>query len=194
MLGTLRHWQARIWIGDEVDQPVTVYGKSLTELRTAAADWLRANAPLAFGNAPPHYDLSRRFNYSYSDGAKMPVFPLHNFGQPLEEGWHCVQGRSPYSDPERLTDFQAVMEHFTNHALIPEKGPDYRDVPLTPASFPVYLVRTVKRETDELAVNDLLQRGWYIIALETKTTVDYRDRPLDSQTVFLLGHPEEGAV
>lgn len=195
MSGKHKHWQARIFTGEKVDQPAFVYGESLAELRTAAAAWLRENKPLEFGNASPGYELSRRVNYSYSDGTRKPVFPISSFlrGETLEEGWYYVEGDKPYSSPERLADFDEVIEHFTRNALIPEKGPDYKEIPLVEGNLPLHLIKTVRREENELRVNDFLQRGWYIISLEFEGEGDYRDQLVNRKTVFILGHPEERA-
>ena len=190
-----KHWQARIFTGEKLDQPTFVYGESLDELRVAAAAWLRENKLLEFGNAPPGYELSRRVNYAYSDGTRKPVFPLSSFlrEETLEEGWYYVEGGKPYSSPQRFADFDEAIGHFTRNALIPEKGPDFKEIPLVEGSLPLHLIKTVRREENELRVNDFLQRGWYIISLEFKGERDHRDQLVNRKTLFVLGHPEERA-
>jgi hypothetical protein len=192
-----KHWQARIWIGPKVDQPITVYGESLAQVREAATVWLRENKPSDFGNAPPEFELSSRVNYGYSDGTRQPVFPLSHFGKgrKLDEGWYCVKGKSPYSSPDHLADFDGVVSHFVSGALILEKGPDYREIPLEEGKLPLYLIKTIRRETDTLVVNDLLHRGWYIITLEYEGSQEYPEgKVVSRKTILLLGHPEERAT
>jgi hypothetical protein len=186
-------WQAKILMGELVDQPKVVYGESLEHLKESAAIWLMQNQPLAFGNASPNHDLSRRFNYSYSDGTKIPVFSRQT--KPLEEGWYGVSGESRYSTPQRFETFEKVVLHFIEQAIIPEKGPDYNEVALVEGNLQLHLIKTIKRESEELQVNDMLQRGWYIIAVEYKgRTIDYSEQLVDRKASFVLGHPEEYAV
>ncbi len=187
-----KRWQASIWIGEKADQPITVYGESLPKLRAAARDWLRENKPLFFGNAPPGYEITRRANYAYSDGTTL--IPISE--KPLEEGWYWVQGSldgwSYY--PDELEDFDSVVSHFVERWMIPEKGPDYQEVAIVEGNLQLHLIKTVRRETVELYVNDLLQRGWYVIALDCEGTTTERGMHLvNRRTVFVLGHPEENA-
>jgi hypothetical protein len=189
-------WQTKIWIGADSDQPMTIFGATLTELRQAVTAWLQENKPLFFSNAPSSYEYSRRVNYFYSDGTRVPIVPLRRGGEdnpPLEEGWYYVAGASPYSWPQHCEDFDETVRHFVTQSMIIEKGPAYREIPLTESGFPVYLVKSVKRERNIQKVNDLLQQGWNVLALEFD---EYQDGPGPSvrrTTIFLLGHAEENA-
>ena len=78
--------------------------------------------------------------------------------------------------------------------MIPEKGPDYQEVAIVEGNLQLHLIRTVRHETKDLHVNDLLQRGWYVIALDCEGTTTERGMHLvNRRTVFVLGHPEENA-
>jgi hypothetical protein len=201
MLEEPKRWQVRIWTGDEVDQPVTICGESIGKLREAVAEWLESNKPTRFGNAHPDYEITRRVNYAYSDGINMPPFrevvntqTKQLERRPLEEGWYWVRGEVDYwSNPQRLRDFGDVISRFIRDAMIVEKGPDYREVVFVDGKFQLHLIRTVQRESKELLVNDMLQRGWYIIGLEYKGNLDRTDQMSSRDIIFVLGHPEENA-
>ena len=197
MSGELRHWQTKIWIGEKFDQPVTLHAESLIKLQTMAAAWLKENKLLEFGNASPDYEFSKRVNYAYSDGTRKAAFPLRSFwrGETLEEGWHYVEGAHPSSLPTHADDFEHVVEHFVRHAMIPEKGPDYKEVALVEGNLQLHRIKTIRREKEEIQVSDMLQRGWYIIALEYEGKTDYLgERLVSRKAVFVLGHPEENAI
>jgi len=186
-----KRWQASIWIGEKADQPVVIYGESLPKLRAAARHWLRENKPLFFGNASPGYEITRRVNYGYSDGTKMAT-PVTQ--EPLEKGWYWVEGEVDYWYPARgPEDFDSVVSHFVERTMIPEKGPDYQEVAVVEGELQLHLIKTIRRETDGLHVNDLLQRGWHVIALEYSADTDRSGMVSNRRVVFVLGHPEEGA-
>ena len=198
MTDNTQRWQTKIWIGEKVDEPVTLYGKSLKNLEEVATTWLRENKPQAFGNAPPEFDLSKRFNYAYSDGTKVPAFPLGKFlageAEPLDEGWYGVSGASGYPWLDHFKDFEEVVSHFIEHSLIPEKGPDFKEIALVEGNLPLHLIKTIKRESKELQINDMLQRGWHIIAIEySGRTTDYSEKLVERKATFVLGHSEENA-
>ena len=84
---------------------------------------------------------------------------------------------------------ESLIAHFVRDAMIIEKGPDYQEVALTESSFPLHMIRIIKRESEELLVNDMLRRGWYIVGLE----FDETRYPTSRKAIFVLGHTERNA-
>lgn len=178
-----KNWLAEIWFGDTYTECAEVYGATLAELRSAAAEWLLKKSPETFTNGKPETtDLSKRYSYAFSEER----------GRFISEGWAYVQGSDRFSSS--LKNFEAAVEHFVSTAIIPRKGPDYVEMSLTvDGSLALHLVRSVK-ETDKIIdVNDLIQRGWRIIALGFSGDAQYHGEAVSRTTNFVLGHPEEGA-
>jgi len=186
-------WQARIWTGEGFNVPNVVYGNSLPRLRENAKVWLNKEMPREISNMSLTSGLRSRISIVYSDGSLQPAFPLKAYREKktLEEGWHYVEGE--FSPVQKLDGFQEVVEYMIRN-IFPEKGPDYKEIDLVEGKFPLHLVRTIQREESIEQVNDCLQRGWHIIALEFDGSVDIRERLVSSKTVFVLGHPEDSAV
>lgn len=189
----LKSWQARIWTGDGFDVPNIVYGDSLASLRGNAKKWLNKETPKEISNLSPTAGLRSRVSIVYSDGSLLPAFPRKSYygKKTLEEGWHYVEAE--FSDVQGLDGFQEVVEKIIRN-IVPEKGPDYKEIALVEGKIQLYLLRTIKREESIEQVNDCLQRGWYIIAIEFDGHVDIRERLVSSKTIFVLGHPEDSAV
>jgi very-short-patch-repair endonuclease len=216
-----KQWQASIWVGEMADQPVIVFGESLAKLRAAASDWLRENKPSFFSNASPEHDETKRpierFYYSYWDGTNVRIGSEEAWYEPIpvepevesedwlselpkerklrSEGWYLIRPAGEYStpEPESFEDFDSMISHFVELAMIPEKGPDYQEVAIMGGELQLHLIKTVWHEGIESYVNDLLQRGWHIIALEYEGRTDERGMLSNRQVVFVLGHPEENA-
>jgi hypothetical protein len=177
MSDELRRWQTRIWIGSKMDEPVTIYGESHTKLQEAVRQWFSDNNPVMFGNAPPNYEITQRVNYAHS-----------------KEGWHWVRGDADSWAPKQLViGFDEVADHFLQEAMIVEKGPDFQDL-AEGGELHLHLVKTVRRESDERRVNDMLHRGWYLLAIEQEVSTDIIGRETDRRAVFVLGHPEPDAI
>lgn len=126
-----RRWQTEIWL-DEQAEPITVYGESLERLHATAKTWLLAHDPSSFQNAPVTYGLPGRIKrYFYSDGTKtVPIFSVYECPQTetLPKGWYCLTGVSLSPQPQPLADQAQAIDHFIETALIPEIGPDYKEV------------------------------------------------------------------
>jgi len=71
---------------------------------------------------------------------------------------------------------------FIRYALMPEPGPDYREILIVNGSLQHHLVRTIRREEDAGWVNHWLSSGWRLLSIETTPK-----RPI----MFVLGHPEK---
>jgi hypothetical protein len=177
MSDELKRWQAHIYIGPNMDEPVTFHAESHYALVEAVRQWLNEDKPMMFGNAPPNYEINQRVNYVRS-----------------EKGWDWVRGSADgWAPKQTIWSFDDVVDHFVAEAMIIEKGPDYQDVVVDGELRP-HLIRTVCRESDERRVNDMLRQGWYIIACEYKGSTDFADRLISRQAIFVLGHPEPDAM
>ena len=190
MIDKPKRWQMQIWTGSKFDQPIAIYAEELSQLPMATMKWLKENPLSNFSNASPDQNISRRISYSYSDGTKRVALPLSAFfkGETLDEGWWYVQGG--YGRPNRLDSYDEVVEHLVRHGLLPQKGPDYQELTLVENQIPLHLIKTVRRESEELQANEMLYRGWYIIALEFDGKLDMFDEKIVSRkTVFVLALP-----
>lgn len=191
MADEVKRWQTRVWT-EENGEPAVVYAQSLAELPAAAASYLKEHQPLCFSNMHPKSDSGRRATYCYYDGS-LDVPGYVNAEALDEEGWYYISAYA-YSRPQKLKSFEDAVAHFVRYAIVTEKGPDYAEfVQENPESNLLYKIKTIRRESNEIRVNDLLQRGWVIIAMEYEFQGKF---PEESQrrTIFVLGHPEEGAI
>lgn len=186
-------WQTKIWTGKKYEIPITVYGSSLVNLRDNAQKWLIENPLLDFCNASPSSSTSNRVSYVYSDGTLQPALPLADFynNKTLDEGWHYVN--YGFGRPRRLGSYDEVIKHFVKETLIFEKGPDYKEIPHVENDIPLHFFHSIKRETNEDKINDMLQRGWLIIAIEFDGSTSYDDKLVKRSAKFVLGHTEENA-
>ena len=198
-----RRWQARIEIIRADISPcemIYVYGETIDKLLAAARDSLRKKQPSHFNNVGDH--IVGRFEYCYSNG-KMSV-PVATQRAPviLEEGWwvreclltdHLINTTSGLP-LKKLKDLDQAIDHFVELTLIPEKGPDYESSALIEKSLQLPLLEKVLREQGEYPVNDLIQRGWHIIALEYKGELSVTGELKSRQAVFVMGHPDKTAA
>jgi len=99
----------------------------------------------------------------------------------IDQGWRF---------PEKLESFEDAIEHFVANALIPEKGPAYQSQALIGSELRLPLLERVLREGDEDPINDLIKRGWHIIALEYKGELSMSGELMNRKAVFVMGHPE----
>ena len=110
MVDEPKRWQVRIWTGEDTGQSVTIYGDSISKLQHAVGDWLRKNNFTHLGNAHQDYEITRRYNYAYSDPPDAPLYQTHLesgkwIKEPLPEGWYWVKGSVDYwNAPQRLND------------------------------------------------------------------------------------------
>ena len=78
----------------------------------------------------------------------------------------------------------------TTSALIPRKGPDYQSRALVENQLQLPLLETVLREAEEYRLNDLLQRGWHILALEYLGEINKTGELTNRKAHFVLGHAD----
>lgn len=95
---------------------------------------------------------------------------------------------------EKMESFEEVVDHFVHIALIPEKGPSYKSRAIVGRDIRLPLVERILREAEEYPVNDLIQRGWHIVALEYKGELSLTGELTNRMAVFVMGHPEVQAA
>jgi hypothetical protein len=204
MTAVSRKWQAQIEIGDDHDldlsyRSVCVYGETVKALHAAARAYLLRKGLARFRS--PGDQLVGRTTYFYSRG--IPRYDVAYYQGPLlAKGWWYQKETVIYGTPhepvshppEKLESFEAAIDHFIVHALIPEKGPDYRSRAVVGSELRLPFLERVLREGDEEPINDLIKRGWHIIALEYKGELSMTGELLNRKAVFVMGHPEGHAA
>ena len=89
-----------------------------------------------------------------------------------------------------MKNFDAAIDHFVIYALVLERGPDYQSKAIVKGDFRLPFLEKVLREADEHLVNNLIERGLHIIALEYKGELSMSGELTSRAAVFVLGHPE----
>ncbi len=79
------------------------------------------------------------------------------------------------------------------HSLIPEKGPSWRNLFEYDEVLPLHLMRTVAHLKTVDRLNDALDRGWYLLAIEFEGQTNDRDELVHRETRYVVGHIEEHA-
>ncbi len=198
-----KRWKATIEVGENWVSTITgyKYGESLSHLLSSTCIYLKANKPLYFTNGGDQ--IAGIYRYFYFEKTKTPVEFLKPENRNLEEGWwydrqDLITGNPLYTqrqyDPERLENFEAAVEHFLKCAIIPEKGPDYQSIALVEKNLQLPLLEKILREDNDHPVNDLIQRGWHIIALEYNGEASITGDLINRKAVFVMGHPEVRAA
>jgi hypothetical protein len=90
--------------------------------------------------------------------------------------------------------FVQPLEHFVTFALIPERGPDFQSRAIVGSELRLPLLASILREAEERPINDLIQRGWHIIALEYKGELSMTEELMNRRAIFVMGHPEMPAA
>jgi len=175
-----------------------VYGETTDILGSAVKAYLLYEEKLVrFSNIGDH--LIGRLTYFFSDGVST-VDGFH--AQPLERGWWCQKEdiiRDRVQEmlkppPEKLKSFEDAIDHFVANALIPERGPDYQSRAIVRSELQLPLLEKIMREAEEHPINDLIQRGWHIIALEYKSELTMSGELMTRKANFVLGHPDAQAA
>jgi hypothetical protein len=204
MPATSKRWQTRIEIGKYAGEDFSyhttyVYGETVAALRSAADMYLLDEKPARFRNVGDH--IVGRITYfyyyegmEYEGGSSFPERRLVPGWWYLEE--HVIRGHIQQSlhPPEKLGSFGDAVSHFVTHTLIPERGPDYQSRALVGKNLRLPLVERVLREGEEHPINDLIQRGWHIIALEYKGELSMAGELMNRKAIFVMGHPEVQAA
>ncbi len=196
-------WKARIESGEDFTSAKSsyIYGGSLEHLLFMARVRLTNTKPLYFTNGGDH--IVGVYRYFYVDKTRAHLDFLKPEHRNLEEGWwydhQDMNTGNPLhverqNDPVRLVSFEAAIEHFQKWAIIPEKGPGYQSVALVEKILQLPLLERILREDDDRPVNDLIRRGWHIIALEYSGEASVTGELMNRRAVFVMGHPEEQAA
>jgi len=199
----LKRWQAQIEISDLDEdsnieyQTVCVYSETADALPEAARTYLLAKKPrVGFSNVGDH--IIGQFIYFDAEQLASETFQ----GEPLDRFWwrrerHMIRGQIQESSdirPEQMASFEDAVEDFVINTLIPEKGPDYESRAIVGNQFRLPLLEKVLREGEEYLTNDLIQRGWHIVALEYKGETSVTGELLNRKAIFVMGHPEAHAA
>lgn len=203
-----RRWQTRIVLAEYDDQgyedyqTVYVYGETMDTLRVAARAYLLEKKPsVGFSNTGDH--ITGRVIYTYSGGLFEDNYFDSFRGKVLERGWWRrenkmirgqIQDESSESLPEKMESFEDAVDDFVTRTFIPEKGPDYHSRALVGSNLRLPLLEKILREAEEHPVNDLIQRGWHIIALEYKGELSMTGELMNRKAIFVMGHPEAQAT
>lgn len=200
---TSRRWETRIVMSREQNfhthsHIICLYGATVKELRQTVSTYLTENRPFYFDNYGDH--IAGYKIYFYSDGKIIPPITWDIGDEALSEGWwyygrrfvsgHAEIDEYGLSTPVPFIDFEGSVEHFVTYALIPRKGPDYQSQAIVENQLQLPLLETIRREAEEYSLNDLLQRGWHIVALEYKGEVSGMGELTHRKAIFVLGHPD----
>lgn len=182
-----RVYQATVYFGDRLGQNETLYGESPEELRHAVSTWVQEHEPTSF-SANPHSEYHLREEYGYSDGTRSPG--LHGKAA-LEEGWYWFPAGKYNPDPKKLDSLTSAAKSFAS-SISPHPGPDYVHVPLVvDGQMRHDLIKRVRASDKISEVNDLLQRGWTIIAIDMSGNVSERGEIVRRVSTYILGHSEQ---
>ncbi len=198
-----RRWQTQISIGKNVSsgpnqiddnmprETVYVYGETIEKLREAAKTYLLSEKPLCFSNLGDHiagyieyYNLEAQSQVKANNGG------WWRYEIQLINGQMNAQSASE----ENLNSLEEAVNQFVESALIPEKGPDYRSRAIVGNDLRLPLLEKILREAEEHPINDLIQRGWHIIALEYRGELSVTGELTNRKAIFVMGHPEAQAA
>ena len=206
----LRRWQAQVELetSDEHMEPefqiVSLYGETIDALRaTVRAYLLEHRLPLSFNNVGDHivgyieYELAlKQFTQTEMENS---VFSLQSaflgfWRKEMKLLRNRKQDAPEKTETVLLKSYEEAVDDFVATALIPEKGPDYHSKALVGSNLRLPLLEKVLREAEEHPINDLIQRGWHIIALEYKGELSNTGELTSRKAVFVMGHPEQQAA
>jgi hypothetical protein len=208
-----RQWQTTIEVSNQPEEYLGVekkciYGETVGTLLAAVRTSLHESNPQYFSNIGDY--VTGRFQYYYSDGELTPHAICEEKvntrlqERPLSKGWWCrelavVSGSVTVEQFVAdsfglLGSFERAVQHFIRWAVVPEKGPDYQARDSECGSLQLALLERVLREKEENVVNDLIRRGWYVIALEHQGIVSVKEELVNRHTVFVLGHADPEAA
>ncbi len=182
---------------------VTIYGETLDDLREQVRNYLTRHQLSYFANDGDH--IAGPIDYAFSDGINPPphdwrqkeVFSDDDFKE--QKGWwfyprRFVGGRLKFDEGHLFPFFKGsleeVVEDFFRRAFIPSKGPDYQSRAMVGKQLQLPLLEFVLREAEEFTLNDLLQRGWQILALEYQGEVSKTGELTNRKASFVLGHAD----
>jgi len=203
---TSRQWEVRFIVSlshdpDYLDHqyPARLYGETVDQLQQKVRAYLKKHRPSYFNNFGDH--ITGEKSYVCSNGKIRP--PLEWKLDPalfdeLRGWWHYsrryVSGRPQRDDttthPFHIGNLEDAVEDFVTTALIPRKGPDYQSRAMVEKQLQLPLLEFVLREGEEFTLNDLLLRGWQLLALEYRGEVSRSGELTNRQASFVLGHAD----
>ena len=197
-----KRWQVRIEVRMVIasgfrDHTSIVYGETPDILRPAVKAYLLYEKLVRFSNVGDH--LIGRMTYFFSNGA----YPADEFQQEtLERGWWYLREDPTAGDlletvkrsPEQLGSYEKAIDHYIEHALIPERGPEYQSKAIIDNELRFYLLEKIVRKGEEYPINDLIVRGWHVIAIEYKGEFSISGELVNRRASFVLGHPDAQAA
>ncbi len=186
---------------------ICLYGETVDALRAEVSAYLKAHQPPYFDNYGDH--VVGRKMYAYSNGQR--ALPREweaamedskesykksfkqqvgwwDFSTRLVSGYEKLDEMLPY--PSHLGSFEDAVADFLTSALIPRKGLDYQSQAMVDSQLQLPLLETVLREAEEYSLNDLLRRGWHILALEYQGEVSRMGELTHRKANFVLGHAD----
>ena len=104
------------------------------------------------------------------------------------------EGFSELSSCFFVGSFEEALDNFFWRAFIPRKGPDYRPQAMIEKQLQLPLLESVLREGEEFTLNDLLLRGWQLLALEYQGEVSKTGELTNRKASFVLGHADVRAA
>ena len=110
------------------------------------------------------------------------------FSKRLTSGVETKDDERPH--PFYLESLELAVENFIEIALIPHKGPDYQSRAMVDKQLQLPLLEAVIREAEDYVLNDLLRRGWQVLALEYKGEVSRIGELTNRKAIFVLGHAD----
>jgi hypothetical protein len=104
--------------------------------------------------------------------------------------WEREAYEGNWRSPCAFAYFEDAVNSFVARDMLPTRGPAYVD-DLLAQKRELFSAQTVKVVDDEALANDLLHRGgWHVFATQGMTA----PRGTMGPVLFVLGHPEDGAV
>ncbi len=214
MFSSVRQWEARLRVSvsrnqDYVAQAyaITIYGGTVDELQQNVRDYLTQHRPSFFENDGDH--ITGLVAYAYSDGINPPPIDWREINAFWDDdfkenkGWwfysrRIFAGRLRYDEhhicPFFVGSFEEALDSFFRRAFIPRKGPDYQPRAMVGKQLQLPLLESVLREAEEFTLNDLLLRGWQLLALEYQGEVSKAGELANRKASFVLGHADMRAA
>jgi hypothetical protein len=202
-----RRWQTRIEIDEhtldecQLDK-VVLYGETIEALRSTVKAYLLEKKPSCFSNIGDNFVGQTLYFYSRGLSTDDPIDSSE--GERRKRGWwvwrsrpslELVEGEPSENHPEQaLPTLEGVVNSFVQRDLIFEKGPDYQSKAVIRGHLQLPLIEKILRETAEHPINDLIRRGWHIIALEYKGELSTTGELTNRNAIFVMGHPEDEAA
>lgn len=193
---SIKNWKASVWLYGNEEKEIVFFGESLIAIKQDVATWLVTNEPAVFSNVSSNYEFTSNFTYTRATKEE-PLRPGGNIFSDCEKGaitsgWVGIDGsQDTWSHYDHFKNISDAANHFVRNSINIRKGPDWKKIELSENKFPLHDIHTVKRVQDEDLLNDYLQSGWYLIAIDYSGN-QARDGYLEwRKTQYIIGHPED---